>query len=328
MSAGWLIRVASHLEDGGGHVARCLALARAICADAPVLFVLDPASPFEESIRGLGYAVCYEGGEPSGPYRGAIVDLYDPPVHQMLRYRKLCGWIAALDDFGRPPNGVDLVIHPGADLAGDAIGPVPALCGPSYALISPGYARSTTVETPEVVQSVFIGFGLRDTCNATVVCMQALAQLQRDGNRFRIDVAMSATASHRASVEALGRRLGARVHVGADLLPLLAKADLAVGAGGVSLYERLALGVPTISITIANNQRNTIGAFARAGATLDAGDVQRLDAYALAAIVGALMRDRRRRRELAERGRALVDGRGAQRVAGALIARAGARSAA
>src|SRR5262249_4787363 len=236
---------------------------------------------FEEAIRGHGYAVCRGGSEPSGPYRGAIVDLYHPPVRHMLRYRELCGWIATLDDFGQPPNGADLVIHPGPDLAGNVIGPVPALCGPSYALISPDYARPTPVETSEVVQSVFIGFGLRDSCNATGKCMRAFALLQRDGNRFQIDVAMGATAPHRASVEAIARRLGARVHVGADLLPLLAKADLAIGAGGVSLYERLALGVPTISITIADNQRNTIGAFARASATLDAGDVQRIDADAI-----------------------------------------------
>jgi spore coat polysaccharide biosynthesis predicted glycosyltransferase SpsG len=103
----------------------------------------------------------------------------------------------------------------------------------------------------------------------------------------------------------------------------LSQASAAVLAGGVSLYEACALGVPTVSMPVVNGQVPTVRAFARQGAVVGAPlgasprDVARRTV--------ALLDDEARRRSLARRSRALVDGCGATRAAAAVVAMSQAR---
>jgi UDP-2,4-diacetamido-2,4,6-trideoxy-beta-L-altropyranose hydrolase len=109
---------------------------------------------------------------------------------------------------------------------------------------------------------------------------------------------------------------GIRVlHQPPALLGPLLGADLAVTAAGNSLLEAAAVGVPTLALVMADNQLPGARALAEAGAT-QLCDPASPDA--VAAAVRRLAGDRRLRREQAERGRALVDGHGALRVAFAL----------
>ena len=47
---------------------------------------------------------------------------------------------------------------------------------------------------------------------------------------------------------------------------LTAAADLAIGAGGSSTWERCCLGLPTITVVLADNQRGAAAALAERGA--------------------------------------------------------------
>jgi spore coat polysaccharide biosynthesis predicted glycosyltransferase SpsG len=97
----------------------------------------------------------------------------------------------------------------------------------------------------------------------------------------------------------------------------LAACDVAVVAGGVTLYEACALGVPAVGLAVVEPQRKAIRSCAALGAVLDAGGPG-LDAAAadrVARGVLRLLRDDPLRHAMASRGRRLVDGRGADRVA-------------
>ena len=96
------------------------------------------------------------------------------------------------------------------------------------------------------------------------------------------------------------------------LSAVLAHADVVVTAGGVSLLESLALGRPTVVLTTAENQTSNVDAVVAAGAAIAA---QRLTAHEA---VLALLDDPARRSKLSRQSRALIDGRGAQRVAAAV----------
>jgi spore coat polysaccharide biosynthesis predicted glycosyltransferase SpsG len=101
------------------------------------------------------------------------------------------------------------------------------------------------------------------------------------------------------------------------LVPALTDADVAVVAGGVTLYEACALGVPSVALAVVPAQRRAIRAFARKGAVIDAG-LASTSGRALepaAAAVASLLRDHRLRQQTAFRASRLVDGRGAVRVA-------------
>jgi spore coat polysaccharide biosynthesis predicted glycosyltransferase SpsG len=111
---------------------------------------------------------------------------------------------------------------------------------------------------------------------------------------------------------------GARwVTASAGLAPLLASADIAVVAGGVTLYEACALGVPAVGFAVVRPQRRAIRAFAKLGALIDAG-LAGADGRAVRAAANAVARllgDRRRRAATATAARRLIDGRGAARIA-------------
>lgn len=101
------------------------------------------------------------------------------------------------------------------------------------------------------------------------------------------------------------------------LVQALSSADMAIVAGGVTLYEACAIGVPAVGLAVVPAQRRAIRQFAAAQAILDAGDASRRgNALQVAArSVAALASNRRLRERIAANARRLVDGRGAERVA-------------
>jgi RimJ/RimL family protein N-acetyltransferase len=98
----------------------------------------------------------------------------------------------------------------------------------------------------------------------------------------------------------------------------MAAADLAIGAGGTTSWERACLGLPAIMAAIADNQRDNVRALAEAGAALS---VPAGDGYAagLADALSALKADPRRLAAMSRAASDLVDGRGAERLATVLL---------
>jgi spore coat polysaccharide biosynthesis predicted glycosyltransferase SpsG len=96
----------------------------------------------------------------------------------------------------------------------------------------------------------------------------------------------------------------------------LAASDVAVVAGGMTLYEACAVGIPAVAVSVVPAQRPAIEAFAAQGAAIDAGmlpnggDVDRAGTA-----VALLLGDQSARRRLSAAGRHLIDGRGALRLA-------------
>jgi L-amino acid N-acyltransferase YncA len=119
----------------------------------------------------------------------------------------------------------------------------------------------------------------------------------------------------------LARRSAIRVHRDLDdaaMVRLMLSADLAIGAGGTSSWERCALGLPSISIRLAPNQDAVIESLSAAGATVDAGRFEDLTITGLARQVASLAQNDATRRSISENAWRLVDGRGAIRVAHAI----------
>jgi spore coat polysaccharide biosynthesis predicted glycosyltransferase SpsG len=100
-----------------------------------------------------------------------------------------------------------------------------------------------------------------------------------------------------------------------DPIGLMFRADLMITAGGTSLYEALAVGTPACALSYDRHQQATVEAISAAGACIDLGRGSHLAVSPFADTVCALEADRDMRRRLSVRGRRLVDGRGARRVA-------------
>ena len=98
------------------------------------------------------------------------------------------------------------------------------------------------------------------------------------------------------------------------------EADLAVSAGGTTLYELCAVGTPAISYSFADNQLGNVEKFEEDGMISYAGDLRR-DPVAehVAAYLDYFGQNQKVRRERSLKMQELVDGKGALRIAKALM---------
>lgn len=98
-----------------------------------------------------------------------------------------------------------------------------------------------------------------------------------------------------------------------SILDLLLDADLAIVSGGVTKYEAAAAATPAITVATVPHQERWASTYADKGASLYAGGASDLTSEKVASACRKLV-DGDARRAMGERGAALVDGRGAQRV--------------
>lgn len=105
-----------------------------------------------------------------------------------------------------------------------------------------------------------------------------------------------------------------------DIEKYMQEADLAVSAGGTTLYELCACGTPTISFSLADNQLDNVRKFAEDGIIDYAGDV-RYDTVIenVASLISKYKNDEKLRRERSLKMQDVVDGQGARRIAEAWI---------
>jgi RimJ/RimL family protein N-acetyltransferase len=119
--------------------------------------------------------------------------------------------------------------------------------------------------------------------------------------------------SLRAAIERSGADFELLTNV-EDMPGLMAWADVAVAAAGITCWEMAVMGLPAAVLVVAENQLRIAEPLAEAGAVVNLGWHDRLTPEGIAAEVASLCRDQGRRRAQSKAGRRLVDGLGAERV--------------
>lgn len=146
------------------------------------------------------------------------------------------------------------------------------LCGSSYSLLRPEFSAlrefSLQRRKKAQLQHLLITMGGVDKDNATGQILLALQSSELPAD-CRISVVMGATAPWLAEVCQLADQLRwpTEVKVGiSDMAQLMAESDLAIGAAGATTWERCCLGLPSIMLILADNQRGIAQALSNAGA--------------------------------------------------------------
>ena len=105
-----------------------------------------------------------------------------------------------------------------------------------------------------------------------------------------------------------------------DMEVYMQRADMAVAAGGTTLYELCAVGTPTISYSFADNQLDNVRQFEEDEIIDYAGDVRQEDVIGKINIyLDRYYENQILRQERAKKMQALVDGKGARRIAEVLM---------
>jgi UDP-2,4-diacetamido-2,4,6-trideoxy-beta-L-altropyranose hydrolase len=326
---------------GGGHVMRSLTLAGALEAmGATCTFLGPPAvSAILDAFAPTATQLAAASTEPRDLASAIGAERFDAVVfdHYGLSERdhRAMGQgrpVLVIDDLADRPLGADLVVDSGpARHAQDYDGLIPdaarLLLGPEYAPVRPEFAalRERALSwRGEPVGRVLVSLGLTDLDGITGRVVERIRPRVGDAG---IDIVLGAEAPSLPTLTKIARRdQRLALHVDTPhMARLAAEADIAIGAPGSSTWERCTLGLPTVMVLLAPNQRQAAETLAEQGAALLV-DAAAPDFDAL--LDRGLMRllsDARLRRELAERSAAICDGLGAGRVADTFLRMIAAR---
>ncbi len=199
---------------------------------------------------------------------------------------------------------------------------VPAQCrqllGPHYALLGPEYAQlRPLIPIRTQLKRVLVFFGGVDSANLTSLTLEALAEKELE--HLAVDVVLGRQSLHHQTVSGLAaQRPNTTLHdPQPSLAGLIARADLAIGAGGATTWERACLKLPSLVVTIAENQKPFAKSLADAGHLELLGDSATVSAETIHSALLAQVKDRVRSSH--DSGGDLTDGHGTSRITLAML---------
>ena len=331
-------RADASVEIGTGHVMRCLTLADILLSHGAMTSFLCRKVPghLGELIRARGHGLVWlpETGTdaensaaalaPAAPHDWLVVDHYRLGADWERAQRSLAKRILVIDDVADRAHDCDLLLDSNVQAAGryDALlsKGCRLLIGPRYALLRPQFAAARGLVRSGQVRRLLVFFGGVDAGGVTLKTLAALELLAR--RDLAVDVVIGQSNPHHAAIaQACGRLPGAVLHRQVeDMAARMTAADLFLGAAGTSSWERCCLGLPALVLATADNQIDQSTALAQAGAQAYLGPAAGVTPERLARALAGLIDLPDLLIHMARQGEALVDGRGASRVANLLLA--------
>jgi UDP-2,4-diacetamido-2,4,6-trideoxy-beta-L-altropyranose hydrolase len=303
---------------GLGHLERMLALADALRPDVSVSLVLPEGDPaLRRRVEDRGHHMIEAPGEApirvealvasTQPIDILVLDGYVFDADLQSRLREHAPLIV-VDDLGLPAD-CDLAVNPSP--GGERLRPDGAtafLGGAAYALIRAAFveARETVSRSGRASRTVLVSTGATDLDG---IAGRVSAEL------LESDAAVEVLKVVGPDAQGVAGSDQPRLHLlaaPASLAEVLARATVYVGAAGTTAVQAACVGIPAVINDAVANQSAQAAALAGAGCAVV------VDSDDLAPQCLKLLDDPARCDAMSGRGRSLIDGRGALRVADAV----------
>lgn len=334
-----VIRADAGTQMGTGHVMRCLSLAQGWLAEGGGVTLLTrcESEPLLNRIAGAGVDVVRLDGlypekndlettldilrrlQPSW----TVVDGYHFDAFFQETIRQAGFKLLVVDDYAHLPRyHAEILLNQnvyaerlsyGCDV--DTL----LLRGSRYVLLRPEFLvwRGRRGRKEPSGCRVLVTMGGSDPDNVTLKVIEALRQCagQLDGVEARILIGAS-----NPNVDRLEKAVSESSAIFElltsvwDMPGLMDWADLAVTAGGTTCWELAFMGIPSLVMSIADNQRAVAEELGRRGVFVNLGGHEQLSSNRIADELTALARSKQLRHAMSLRGQELVDGFGADRV--------------
>jgi UDP-2,4-diacetamido-2,4,6-trideoxy-beta-L-altropyranose hydrolase len=174
---------------------------------------------------------------------------------------------------------------------------VPSACkfffGPEFTLLRSEFeALSATRKVRDAkVRRIFVFMGGGDSSNQTAKVLEGIGLLKRLDIIF--DVVISTINPYKLELQNLANRMANTIlHVQPQsMATLMNEADMAVGAGGMTMWERCFLWLPSLVVVLADNQRVLTERLARKGMLTNLGDIHKLTTSDYKCAMEAMIQD-------------------------------------
>lgn len=336
------IRADANSEIGSGHVMRCLAIANALRNKHIESVFITADDNSVELIKSYGYQIIilHSNWKNLDEEVQKLVELISQKKiecllidsyfisEDYLEKIRLCTKIIYLDDINKFIYPVDILINYNIYANIKIIKEyytqtkTKLLLGCEYAPLREEF-RNKKVELKKKVTKILITTGGTDTYNMAGHILQFLNK-KDEFDKVSFYIVVGSYNRHIAHLEEISKQYGNIIlhrHV-TEMSKLMTECDIAVSAGGTTLYELCSCAIPAISFSFADNQLDAVKEFNRQDIIYYAGDTRVDMTSCLCRIeerLKQLILDYELRKKLSERMSSLVDGLGSGRIADEII---------
>lgn len=189
------------------------------------------------------------------------------------------------------------------------------LLGPHYALLREEFSkyRFNLSRNFKKISCILISMGGGDPTNITLLAMHALRDIQFSGE---VEVVVGAQHGDKESIETFCKiHKQFQFHYKINTMAqLMSKANIAICASGSTTWERCCLGLPALSVTLADNQKHIAFEMQRLGIDDYLGEARLLKQATLIDKIKHLLDNPQELQFRSEAAKNLVDGLGVNRV--------------
>lgn len=314
-----VFRADASVMIGSGHIMRCLTLADRLAArGAEIFFVCRQITePLVQMIEDRNYRLfmlnyVYEHNNEyliDAEFTCDILQSISPTIDCLIvdQYQFDYRWeeivnphtdsLMVIDDLADRKHSCDLLLDQNyySNRFERYSNLVPMGCvlflGPSYALLRPEFCHpvSSTLRGDTAATRILVSFGGSDSTNETAKTIKALNKI-RD-IPLSIDIVLGSSSPHIEEVRLLcAQSENIHMHVQVDYMSkLMASSDLAIGSGGSTTWERIMMALPTMTIIVAENQRQMTEDLAHEGAIINFGWYNQIDVDELSEKISVIL---------------------------------------
>ncbi|WP_322923981.1 UDP-2,4-diacetamido-2,4,6-trideoxy-beta-L-altropyranose hydrolase [Paenibacillus campi] len=283
-----VIRVDASAQIGIGHVMRCLTLADMLTQSLSCHIIFICADHIPHELAAMIHARTYtlhliskstaqnraweDDADQTLQYISQyavdwlIVDHYNLDEHWEKKMRNNVNHILVIDDLANRPHDcqalLDQNLHP--EMNTRYMNKIPPDCraflGPTYILLRPEFQTYRKQRKKiEHCHTILINFGGSDPTHETEKLLHLLIKLPNLTQQLYFHIVAGPANTRREQIRQLCSKLPSAVYYEqADMANLLLHTDLAIGAGGITMWERCFMGVPSGVIIVADNQLESV----------------------------------------------------------------------
>lgn len=344
-------RVNGNKDIGMGHLMRCLYLAKHL--PGPSLFLINDNDVMAEKVKEFGHR-CYrvtsvteadfavmvaaletyperidrtqpselmELKELEGRLRQEkmdvlVTDLIAPSEHYLARLKQTGVRLISIDEIGSITFPSDLVFNC------NSVSPArnyrtsngtKVFIGQEYALLKEEFCNPEAIPVRQAVRKILVTCGGTDMKGLSLKALQALQPLSQaleivfvQGLDFKFRQELAQLLAKMTTITVLKNVK--------EMRSTMQSADIAVAAGGTTMYELAALGVPAVILGQYRHQDEFASQLAKQRALINLGLGKEVTTQAIAQAVEELL-PWQRRKEMSAAAKLAIDGQGAMRVA-------------
>ncbi|MFO2977046.1 UDP-2,4-diacetamido-2,4,6-trideoxy-beta-L-altropyranose hydrolase [Legionella pneumophila serogroup 3] len=331
---------------GSGHVMRCLALANAL-RERKVKVRFICCNLIGNSIRVIrqnGFEVIELINKPNIQWEQdaketisylkqmekpdwIFLDHYNLDIKWEKEIRPFVNQIAVIDDLANRQHDCDLLIDQNyydkkvcrySNLVSKSC---TKFIGPRYALLRSEFkeARALLKARSGEVQQILVFLGGNDAGNVTSFVLSAIEEIPLLNNK-EMHVVVGGSNPNRDKIREKCEKKGYHYYCQINnIATLMAKSDLAIGAGGLSTWERCSTGLPSLVVSLAHNQDVLVDNALSTNIFEYAGQANNLHYTSFQKQLLELILDSEKLRKMSINGLNLVDGLGSDRIANYLL---------